>query len=114
MSTESHERMLRILTEVDELKAKEVELQAEMKCHNDQIANAESELRRCGEEVAVIRENELGLKRELTDLRDEIFARPEEVIVEDASHVPTEDGAPVETGAHRAWKERAAHLKKVQ
>ena len=48
-------------------------------------------------------------------LRDELFARPEdERMVADEAHIPTEDGAPVETDAKRAWKERQKHLRQVQ
>jgi len=48
-------------------------------------------------------------------LRDELFARPEdERMVADEAHIPTEDGAPVETDAKRAWKDRQSQLRQVQ
>jgi hypothetical protein len=79
------------------------------------IANAENELRRCGEEVATIRESELRLKRELTDLRDEIFARPEEeTITVDNAHVTTDGEHPsTESERPRSWKERQKQLRTV-
>ena len=55
------------------------------------------------------------LKRELMDLRDEIFARPEEeVIVEDGAHITTEGEGQKDSEAKRAWDERARHLKQVR
>ena len=64
---------------------------------------------------AIFRENKLRLKREMDGLRDELFARPEdERMVADEAHIPTEDGAPVETDAKRAWKDRQRQLRQVQ
>jgi predicted nuclease with TOPRIM domain len=106
--------MLQILTEVDELRAKEIEIQSEIKCHRDQIEGAERELARCGEETASIKENELRLKRELTDLRDQIFARPdEEVILVDEAHDPAADAPSPESERHRSWKDRQKHLRTI-
>jgi hypothetical protein len=116
MSTESHDRMLKILTEVDELKAKEIAIQAERKRHQAQIAQSEADLQRTESDIVNCRDVEARLKKELTDLRDEIFARPEdeEVITKDATHVPT-DGEDVknDTPAKRAWDARAKHLKSI-
>jgi septal ring factor EnvC (AmiA/AmiB activator) len=114
MSNEYKDRMLQLLTAVDDVKATEAALQAERKRHQDQMAQSDAALRRTEDDIANCRENEARLKRELTDLRDEIFHREEEVIETDGAHIPTEDGAPTETEAKRAWNERAAHLRKVR
>jgi hypothetical protein len=46
-------------------------------------------------------EEAMRLKRELMDLRDEIFARPEEeVIVEDGAHITTEGEGQKDSEVH--------------
>jgi hypothetical protein len=47
MSVEIHDKMIKLLAEVDELKAKETALQAEKQRHIDQIAQSESDLAKC-------------------------------------------------------------------
>jgi chromosome segregation ATPase len=116
MSVEIHDKLIALLTEVDELKTKEAELKSEQQRHLEQIAQSEGEVNRCHDELSDIRENQLRLKREMDGLRDELFAREEEeaIIVDDA-HVFT-DGENSETGseAKKAWDARAKHLKQVR
>ena len=71
---------------------------------------------RCNDEQSDIRENWLRLKGEMDGLRDELFARPEEAVIEaDGAHVVTDGSVPSnESDAKKAWKEHAAHLRKVQ
>jgi hypothetical protein len=51
----------------------------------------------------------------MDELKNEIFARPEseEAIVEDAAHIPTEDGAPSEIERQKAWRDRQKSLRTV-
>jgi septal ring factor EnvC (AmiA/AmiB activator) len=115
MSNEYKDRMLQLLTAVDDVKASEAALQTERKRHQDQIAQSEADLRRTEDDIAKCRENEARLKRELTDLRDEIFHREDEEVIEtDESHVPTEDGPSPESAAKRAWNDRAAQIRQVR
>jgi chromosome segregation ATPase len=116
MSNEFKDKMLQLLTAVDDVKASEAALQSEKARHQEQIAKSEVDLKRTEADIAQCRETELRLKRELTDLRDAIFARPEneETIVEDAAHVVTDGSAPsVESDRQRAWKDRQRALKTV-
>src|ERR1700685_1798151 len=110
MSVEIHDRMIKLLSSVEEFKQKEIELKGEKQRHQEQIAASEGEVRRCDEELGDIRENQLRLRREMDGLRDDLF-RPEnegeETIVEDAAHVVTDGSAPsVESERQRAWKDR--------
>jgi len=115
MSVEIHDALIALLAEVAALKEREGALRSEKTRHQEAIATAENEVSRIVEELDQIREAQLKAKRSMDGLRDDLFRHEdEEVIAVDESHIPTEDGAPVETGAHRAWKERAAHLRKVQ
>jgi hypothetical protein len=81
-----------------------------------QIAKSEAELRRTEDEIEQCRESALGLRRQMDDLKNEIFARPEEeVIAADEAHVVTDGENPsVETDGKRAWKERQRQLRQVQ
>ena len=117
MSVEIHDKMIKLLSSVEEFKQKESELSAEKQRHQDQIAQSEREVGRCNAELDDIRENQLRLRREMDGLRDDLFRREDEtVMVLDEAHTPTDgEGAPsVESEGHKLWKERAAHLKKVQ
>jgi chromosome segregation ATPase len=116
MTVEIHDKLIALLTEVDELKTKEGQLKSEKQRHLEQIAQSEGEVSRCNDELSDIRENELRLKREMDGLRDELFAREEEeAITVDDAHVVT-DGANRQTDsdAKRAWDARAKHLKQVR
>jgi chromosome segregation ATPase len=116
MSVEIHDKLIALLAEVDELKSKEAQLKSEKTRHSEQIAQSEGEVDRCNDELSDIRENQLRLKREMDGLRDELFAHEEEeaIIVDDA-HVVTDGSTPsTESEGHKMWKERAAHLRKVQ
>jgi uncharacterized coiled-coil DUF342 family protein len=117
MSVEIHDKLIALLTEVEELKGKEAGLKAERVRHSEQITLAEGEVARCNSELDDVRENQLRLRREMDSLRDELFRHEEdETIVEDNSHIPG-DGEGAEqknTAAKMAWDARARHLKQVQ
>jgi hypothetical protein len=117
MSVEIHDKLIALLADVEEFKTKEAAFKAEKARHLEQIAQSEEALRLCEEAINDVRENELRLKREMTELRDSLFARPEdEVIAVDEAHIPG-DGEGAEqknTAAKMAWDARAKHLKQVQ
>jgi hypothetical protein len=85
MSEEMKTKMLQLLTQVDDVKAQEAALQTERKLHQEQIAKSETDLQRTDNDIEECRENALALRRQMEDLKNEIFARPdeEEVIEED-------------------------------
>ena len=91
MTVEIHDKLIALLTEVDDLKSKDAGLKTEKQRHLEQIAESEGELSRCSDELSDIRKNQRRLKREMDGLRDELFAREEEeaIIVDDA-HVVTD------------------------
>ena len=47
MSVEIHDKLIALLTEVDDLKTKEAELKSEKQRHLEQIAQSEGEVSRC-------------------------------------------------------------------
>jgi hypothetical protein len=116
VTVEIHDKLIALLAEVDELKGKETQLKSEKTRHLEQIALSEGEVARCNGELDEIRESQLRLKREMDNLRDELFAREEEeaIIVDDA-HVVTDGGSSqTDSEAKRAWDARAKHLKTVR
>jgi hypothetical protein len=116
MSVEIHDKLIAILTEVDELKGKESGLKAEKLRHQELIAQSEGEMARCNTEIDDIRENQLRLRREMDNLKNELFKREEdeEVIEIDNSHVVTDGSAPsTESERHHAWKDRQRQLRSV-
>jgi peptidoglycan hydrolase CwlO-like protein len=117
MSNEFKDKMLQLLTQVDDVKATEAALQSERKRHQDQIAQSEADLKRTEDEIAQCRETALGLRRQMDDFKDEIFARQdEEVTLADDGPRTTEadDGLSPASAAKKLWDERARHLKQVQ
>ena len=116
MTVEVHDKLIALLTDVDELKSREAALRAEKTRHLEQIVESEGEVSRCNDELSDIRENSLRLKREMDGLRDELFAREEEedIIVDDAHVVTDGENASIESEAKRAWDARAKHLKTVR
>jgi hypothetical protein len=115
MSVEIHDRMIKLLSSVEEFKGKEGELKAERQRHVDQIALSEAEVERCNAELDDIRENQLRLRREMDGLRDDLFRHEEdETIALDEAHTPSEDGASTESDGRRLWRERQRTLKTVQ
>jgi hypothetical protein len=117
MPDEIREKLLTILNEVDALKAKDGALQAEKQRHIDQIQQSENDLKRTNDDLEECRENSLRLKRQMDDLKNELFARPEdaeEVIIEDNAHMPT-DGSETQKDntAEKMWDARVKHLKQV-
>jgi hypothetical protein len=75
MSVEVHDKMIKLLSSVEEFKQKEIELKGEKQRHQEQTAASEGEVRRCDEELGDIRENQLRLRREMDGLRDDLFLR---------------------------------------
>jgi chromosome segregation ATPase len=115
MSVEIHDKLIALLTVVDELKSKEAELKSEKQRHLEQITQSEGEVSRCNDELSEVRENQLRLKREMDGLRDELFAHEEEeAIVVDDVHVVTDGNSQTDSEAKRAWDARAKLLKQVR
>ena len=116
MSNEYKDSMLQLLTQVDDVKATEAALQSERKRHREQIAKSQGDLSRTENEIERCRENAMALRRQMDDLKNEIFRREEdeEAITLDPSHTPTEEGASTEFEGHKLWKARAQHLKQIQ
>jgi hypothetical protein len=79
-------------------------------------AQCEIEVSRCNDELDEIRENALRLKREMDNLRDELFGREEEeaIIIDDAHVVTDGEGSQTGSEAKLAWDARAKHLKQVR
>jgi hypothetical protein len=116
MSVEIHDKLIALLSSVEEFKQKETELRAEKQRHQEQIAASEAEVRRCDEELGDIRENQLRLRREMDGLKEDLFRRDEdeETIVEDTAHIVTDGEKPsVESEGRRLWKERQKALRTV-
>jgi chromosome segregation ATPase len=117
MSVEIHDKLIALLSSVEEFKQKETELRAEKQRHQEQIAASEAEVRRCDEELGDIRENQLRLRREMDGLKEDLFRRDEdeETIVEDTAHIVTDGEKPsVESEGRRLWKERQKALRTVE
>jgi hypothetical protein len=117
MSVEIHDRMITLLSSVEEFKQKETELKAERARHLELISVSEGEIARLVGELDDTRENQLRLRREMDGLRDDLFRREDEdeTIVVDEAHMVTDGSNPsTENDGKRAWRERAAYLKKVQ
>jgi peptidoglycan hydrolase CwlO-like protein len=116
-SEENRNTMLSILAAVDELRLKEAALQSDKTRLEDQIKAANDELATCRANIEQCHEDSLALRRQMENLKDVIFARPEveETIVEDAAHIVT-DGSigQKDNPAKSAWDARAKHLKQVQ
>ena len=72
VSVEIHDKLIALLSSVEEFKQKEGELRAEKGRHLEQIAASESEVRRCDGELGDIRENQLRLRREMDDLKEDL------------------------------------------
>jgi predicted nuclease with TOPRIM domain len=116
MTVEIHDKLIALLADVEELKGKEAGLKTEKTRHLEQIGLSEGEVSRCNDELSDIRENQLRLKREMDNLRDELFARDEEeAIIVDETHVVTDgENSQTDSEAKRAWDARAKHLKQVR
>jgi hypothetical protein len=84
---EIHDRLIALLTDVDELRSKEAALIRRRSCaHLEQMAQSEGEVVRCNGELDDVRENQLRLRREMDGLRDVLFTREEdEAIIEEAA-----------------------------
>ena len=79
------------------------------------MSKSEGEVSRCNDELSDIRENQLRLKREMDNLRDELFAREEEeALVVDVAHATDGDYSQTNSEGKRAWDARAKHLKQVR
>jgi hypothetical protein len=76
---EIHDRLIALLTDVDELRSKEAALIRRRSCaHLEQMAQSEGEVVRCNGELDDVRENQLRLRREMDGLRDVLFTREED------------------------------------
>jgi Skp family chaperone for outer membrane proteins len=56
MSNEFKDKMLQLLTQVDDVKATEAALETERKLHQDQIAKSEADLKRTENDIEQCRE----------------------------------------------------------
>ncbi len=66
-------------------------MKSEKQRHLEQIAQSESEVNCCNDELEDICENQLRLKREMDGPRDQLFARgEEEAVIADDAHVVTD------------------------
>jgi hypothetical protein len=115
-SDENKNTMLSILAAVDELRLKEAALQSDKTRLEDQIKVANDELTVCHNNIEQCHEDALALKRQMNDLKDTIFARPEteETIVVDTAHDPSADAPSSESERQRAWKTRQKQLRSVE
>jgi hypothetical protein len=113
MSNEMKDRMLLLLTQVDDVKARETALQAEKSRHEAQITQSAADLQRTNDDLDKCRDDSLVLRKQMDDLKNEIFARPdEEVIIKDDAHVPVAgDDQSRESEGKRLWNERARQIK---
>jgi uncharacterized coiled-coil DUF342 family protein len=105
MSVEIHDKMIKLLAEVDELKAKETALQAEKQRHIDQIAQSESDLAKCNEAIEECHACGKQLKSQMDSYRDELFGAEE-------ATAPTTDGEEGqgqdrESEAKKLWRAQA-------
>jgi peptidoglycan hydrolase CwlO-like protein len=115
-SEESRNTMLSILAAVDELRLKEAALQSDKTRLEDQIKAANDELATCRANIEQCHEDSLALRRQMENLKDVIFARPEveESIVEDNVHMVTDGSVPSsESEGKRLWNERQKSLRSV-
>jgi hypothetical protein len=116
-SEENRNQMLSILAAVDELRLKEAALQSDKTRLEDQIKAANDELTTCEANIEQCHEDGLALRRQMEDLKNVIFARPEieETITVDEAHIPTDGSVPsTESEGQRLWRDRQRHLKQVQ
>jgi chromosome segregation ATPase len=100
MSIEIHDKMIKLLAEVDELKTKEVALQAEKQRHADQIAQSESDLAKCNEAIEECHAHGKQLKSQMDMYRDELFG-------------PEEASAPATDGEEGQGPDRESEAKKL-
>jgi hypothetical protein len=117
VSVEIHDKLIKLLSSVEEFKQKEAELKSEKRRQLEAIAVAEAEVTRCNAEMEDIRENQLRLRREMDGIKDDLFRREEdeETIVQDEAHTPTDGSVPsTESERQRAWKDRQRTLRQVQ
>jgi predicted nuclease with TOPRIM domain len=105
MSVEIHDKMIKLLAEVDELKVKEAALQGEKQRHIDQIAQSETDLAKSNEAIEECHAHSKQLKGRMDMYRDELFG------AEEASAPATdgeEDPGPDrESEAKKLWRAQA-------
>ena len=112
MSQELQERIVAILTQVDELRQREAQLQSEKLCLKERIVQSEEDLQRCHDDIANIKHQELKLKDEMNNIRDELFNRPDSD--SDSDRDGDREAEVVEIGAKaraKKWKEMAAEAR---
>jgi hypothetical protein len=116
MSVEIHDKLIKLLADVEELKQKETGTKAEKQRHLELMAIADDSVHKCDDELNDIHENQLRLRREMETLKDDLFRREDEPApVLDETHVVTDGSAPSsESEGRKMWKEQAARLKTVK
>jgi hypothetical protein len=116
MTVEIHDKLIALLTEVDELKTKEAELKSEKQRQLEHIAQSETKSVAATMKSARFAGSSFDCDAKWKVCVTQLFAREEEeVIIVDDAHVVT-DGENRETDseAKRAWDARAKHLKQVR
>jgi uncharacterized coiled-coil DUF342 family protein len=110
MSVEIHDRLIKLLADVDELRAMEATLQAEKVRHQEQIAQSEGDLQKCLEAIRECQENGKLLKSQMDTYRDELFGI-EEITTPTSEASEEESAIPQPTLAKKKWD---AHAKLVK
>jgi hypothetical protein len=109
MSEEIKDQMLKLLADVDELKAKEAQLQIEKQGHIDQIAKSEEFLRQCEAAITECHDNGKLYKKQMDDYRDQIFGVEEATGT--AANTEEDNDQGKESSAKRLWNQEAKRHK---
>jgi hypothetical protein len=110
MSVEIHDKLIKLLADVDELKANEATLQAEKQRHIDQIAQSEGDLQKCIEAIKEVHANVERCKGQMDSYRDELFGITEGAAPTNGeTHEGDDQGR--ESEAKRLWKEQVKRNK---
>jgi uncharacterized coiled-coil DUF342 family protein len=75
---EVREKVVKILSDVDEVHQKEAQLQSEKERLKEQIKKAEDDLLGCDASIKECRDNELLLKDQMDEIHKQLFDRPQE------------------------------------
>jgi chromosome segregation ATPase len=109
MSVEIHDKLIKLLADVDELKAKEAQLQIEKQSHIDQISKSEEALRQCEAAIRECQEHGKLYKSQMDTYRDELFGITEEAAPRNAEANDDEQGK--ESTAKKLWNQEARRHK---
>ena len=110
MTDDIRDDMLKILTQVNELRDKEAQLVQEKEGHMAQQKKSEDEFARCTNEIRELKEREQQLKIDLAEINNQLFYREDEPHPE----APPSPQSEPESMAKRLWTEQAKLIKKQQ